>query len=242
MARKFKIPILIFLAATFCLLFSHAVYANDWIFNDPEHNKAFDEIGKGITTLLGWVIIRTISFFVAIAVEAFVFRKMLNLSFGRCLLISFTLNFFSTLVGERVGTFSLLSGISFLPFLVAIALFLFIILKWKPPSWFWITALAAILIGAPVTFTQNFEVITGEEMSGLKIVLYSAMLFLLGFGTTLLTESLALIVFFKGVAATWFISKLNIWRVILVANIISYIILIPFFIISPPLRFQLFQK
>ncbi|MCX6644812.1 MAG: hypothetical protein NTY09_00415 [bacterium] len=143
---------------------------------------------------------------------------------------------FSSFIGLVVGFVSSL-GMSILPFLVAIGVFLFILLKWKPPSWFWITALATILIGAPATFSKSMSGIEANNESH-DLVIQSIMLFLLGFGTTLVTESLALEVYFKDVAISWFLTKLNFWRVILVANIVSYIILIPFLILSPPLRFQ----
>jgi hypothetical protein len=183
-----------------------------------------------------WFPVRTIAFFVVTAVEAYVFLRMSGLPYGRCLSVSFALNFFSALVGQIVAFFSVAHAPIF-PFIVAYALLFFIVLRWKPPRWFWITALAAILLGAPITFGQ-----TAFDTTRHGIVFMTALLMLFGFGTTLLTESIVLSVYLLWLTRgerrifSWFLSRQNTWRAIMTANVVSYVVLIPFFIIAPPLR------
>jgi hypothetical protein len=218
MARKFRIPIIFIIAGLIWLLGVRPAMANDIIYY----------IGK-------WFVVRFFAFITVIIVETIVFRLMLKLSTGRCFIISFILNLFSFNIGWLVGVISAY-GISKMPFLVSTGFFIFVVLKWRPPGWFWITALAAILIGAPITFSEKLFGIAARLDRPMITVLQSTLFILLGFGTTLLTESLALIVFFKGVALSWSLSKTKIWRIVLVANIFSYIFLIPFFILYPPFR------
>lgn len=185
-----------------------------------------------------WVTNRILGFFVVILVESIVIRQLLNLSNWRCIGISIVLNFFSAFVGLSVSIISVLSfgqgGLG--PFIFASALALFVIRKWAPPRWFWATAIITILLGAPVVFLNPSSPLVTHPL-GVRLVFLTICHMLLGFGTTLLTESIAMSIFFKGVMISWFLNRTNVWRVILIANIFSYICIIPFFIHTPPFRY-----
>ncbi len=182
----------------------------------PAFANAITWFGAVGASPLGYISITTrgLALVGIVLLEAVVLWRLVRITFPTALKMSFAVNLLSSVVGLVFGGFvdPILGALGFVPFAVLVAL---VIYQWRNlPVWFSVIVLISTLVGLPsMGYADLLHHYTTGPLSGFAMYL-SLMVF--GFGIS---------IFFEGMLAKKFVQKPELWRGILVANILSYVIL-----------------
>jgi len=158
-----------------------------------------------------------------LVIEAWVFKRYLSYSWRRALIFSFWINLASFLLGGLLSAFIFIYERN-LAFFIAPILF-FILLLWRrAPFWMYLVTIPTFLIGSLVGGSTSSIV---DPMPRKAILLAIEIPLLSGFALSLMIES---------IIASIIIRKVKLWRVLAIANLWSYVLLIflfPFFAPNP---------
>ena len=147
---------------------------------------------------------------VVIAVEAYIYRRMLPVSIGGALSTSFYLNFISIVFGI-VFWFLLLSLYS-LSLLIMAAVAIYVSWSLKLPIWVPVLFIVGVIAGI-------FPMVAHGGMIGAWVYVSLFLAIFSAFGVTLFAESWAI---------TWMVDDDKIFKAVLIANIITYILIAAF--------------
>ena len=208
MAKRIRYLSLLSLIATgIYLLFPSAVSANSGI-GSAIYLTATPSLVTLKTMGLALVLI--------VLVEALVFWRILRLSFPKALWISFAANLISTFLGLISTPFAMYPASDLGAFLIPAAVLAFWWYKKQHslPAYVGLIVLLTVFLGSLLFLTTRFLFYS-------SLTLPKTVFFLLA-----LLPNFGASVFVEGLAARWLLRRPNIWRAIVVANIISYILLV----------------
>ena len=201
------LSLLSLIAAGIYLLFPSAVSANSGI-GSAIYLTATPSLVTAKTMGLAIVLI--------VVVEALVFWRILELSFPKALWISFAANLISTFLGLISTPFTMYPASDLGAFLIPAAVLAFWWYKKQHtlPAYVGLTVLLTVYFGSLLFLATRF--LFYSDLTLPKTVFFLLAL-LPNFGAS---------VFVEGLAARWLLRRPDIWRAIVVANIISYILLV----------------
>ena len=164
--------------------------------------------------------------FAIIAIEAWVLKRFLKSTWILALIMSFVMNFISTIPGVIISTFNPDDiNVSLMMFFYVFPIFLVLWLLYKPPRFFISAAILTAAAGCLVFLYS--QLILNDAQRGEMQKYLDLPVLLIGFSLSIMIEAMTIILCFK---------RRDIWKPMILCNIYSYILLamiFPFLVLTP---------